>query len=239
MRWGPRALVERGRVRQRRYRYVGLEGVRLADPKPIASSDAADRDGVEVPLAEDLEHFVLTSAFHREQHPLLRLREHHLVGRQARLAPGNEIQIQLDATAAAGRHLGARAGQAGGAHVLHADDRTGGEGFEAGLEQHLLHERIAHLHRRPFLLAALAELGRRHRRAVNAVAPGLRADVEDGVALAFGAPEEDRGRRCDAETKGVDQRVAAIARLENHLAAHCGAAEGVAVAADAGDDPVE
>ena len=58
--------------------------------------------------------------------------------------------------------------------------------FEAGLEQALLGERIADLNGRALFLGAVVELGRRHGGAVNAVAAGLGAEIDDRQADAFG-----------------------------------------------------
>ena len=126
--------------------------------------------------------FGFASLLDDEQHALLRLGEHDLVRRHAGLALRDTCDVDLDARAAARAHLAGRAGQAGGAHVLHADQRVGLHQLEARLEQELLHERIADLHGRPLLGRLLVELRRRHRRAVDAVAAGLRADVVDGIA---------------------------------------------------------
>ena len=100
---------------------------------------------------------------------------------------GTSDDVDLDAGAAARAHLAGRAGEARRAHVLDADERVGLHDLEARLEQQLLHERIADLHGRPLLGRLLVELRRRHRRAVDAVAAGLGADVVDRVA--------DAGRR--------------------------------------------
>ena len=174
-----------------------------------------------------------------EQHPLLRFGQHDLVRRHAGLALRHERDVDLDAGAAARSHLGRRAGQPGGAHVLDADERVGLHHLEARLEQQLLHERIADLHRRPLLGRLLVELRRRHRRAVDAVAAGLRADVVDGVADAGRDALDDVGRLGDAETEHVDERVAGVRRLERDLAADGRNADAVAVAGDAGDDAFE
>ena len=64
---------------------------------------------------------------------------------------GTSDDVDLDAGAAARSHLGRRTGQTGGAHVLDADERVGLHHLEARLEEQLLHERIADLHRRPLL----------------------------------------------------------------------------------------
>ena len=129
-----------------------------------------------------------------------------------------------------------RAGQPGGAHVLHADERVGLHQLEARLEQQLLHERIADLHGRPLLGRLLVELRRRHRRAVDAVAAGLGADVVDRVADAGGAALHERVRVDDAEAEHVDERIAGVRIVERDLAADGRNADAVAVAGDAGDD---
>ena len=79
------------------------------------------------------------------------------------------------------RHLDGRAGQPCRAHVLDADQRVRPEDLEARLEQQLLGEWIPDLHRGSLALTVLVELRRGHRRAVDAVAPGLAPDVKDGV----------------------------------------------------------
>ncbi len=81
--------------------------------------------------------------------------------------------------------LAGRAGQPRRAHVLDAGDGAAGEQFEAGFEQQLFAERIAHLHGRAVLLRFLGQVARGERRARQTVAPGLRADVKDRVADAL------------------------------------------------------
>ena len=199
----------------------------------------ADAHGVEVPFLEDALDFGFAALLGDEQHALLRLRQHDLVRRHAGFALRHERDVDLDAGAAARSHLGGRAGQAGRAHVLDADERVGLHHLEAGLEQQLLHERIADLHRRALLRRLLVELGRRHRRAVDAVAAGLRADVVDGVADAGRDALDDVRRLRDAEAEHVDQRIARVRRLEHDFAADRRDADAVAVAGDAGDHAFE
>jgi hypothetical protein len=54
--------------------------------------------------------------------------------------------------------------------------------FEAGLDQQFLGEWVADLDGRPLLAGVTAELGGSHRRAVDPVASGLGADINDEVA---------------------------------------------------------
>ena len=140
--------------------------------------DAPDFHRVESPLGEYFQHFLLAAALGHQQHALLRFAEHHFVRRHAGLALRHAREFDLDAQAAARRHLARRAGEPRRAHVLNRDDRARLHRFEARLEQQLFHERIAHLHVGPLLLRFLGEFrGGQKRRAMNAVAPGFRAHV--------------------------------------------------------------
>ena len=133
------------------------------------------------------EDFLFAALLGHQQHALLRFREHDLVRRHAGFALRHAVQFDLDARLAAAAHFASGARQPRRAHVLNAHDRAGLHGFETGFEQQLFHERIAHLHVGPFLFRFFGELGGGHRRAVNAVATGLRAHVNHGIADARGA----------------------------------------------------
>ena len=74
------------------------------------------------------------------------------------------------------------AGEAGGAHVLDGDDGVGLHQLQAGFDQQLLGEGVADLDGRALLFRVGAELGAGHGGAVDAVAAGLGADIDDGVA---------------------------------------------------------
>jgi hypothetical protein len=96
----------------------------------------------------------LRGLFGDEQHALLALGEHDLVGGHAGLALGDRSSSTVEADAAARAHLAGGAGEAGRAHVLNADDGAGLHGFEAGFEEQLLHEGVAHLDVGALLLGA-------------------------------------------------------------------------------------
>ena len=150
-------------------------------------------------------------------------------------------EVDLDAAAGAAGHLEGRGRQAGGSHVLDADDGVRREELEARLQEQLLGERVADLHRRALLLRLVAgELLGGHRRAVDAVAAGLRADVDDGVARPLRAPEEDpvRSRRCPA-LKTLTRMLPSYAGVERRLAADRRDADAVAVAGDPAHDAVD
>ena len=118
---------------------------------------------------------------------------------------------------------------------------SGRHQLEARLEQQLLHERIADLHRRALGLRLLVELGarpwsrrgcRRGRSWRRRRGPGCRRRCAVPRKIAVGAR--------DAERERVDQDVAVVAAGRTaRLAADGGHADAVAVAADAGTTPVE
>ena len=124
----------------------------------------------------------------------------------------------VDSEGAACAHLAGGTGEAGGAHVLDAQDRAGLHHFQTGFQQQLLKEGIAHLDVGALLLGAFGELFRRHGGTVDAVAAGLGSNVKDGVADAFGLGVEDLVGADQAEGKGVQQRVAGVAGFEARLA---------------------
>ena len=178
--------------------------------------------------------FLLFGLEHHE-HALLAFREHHLVGAHAGLARRDAIEIEIDAEIALGAHLDRRAGQPRRAHVLDRDHAAGFHDLEAGFEQQLLGKGIADLHGRTLLFREVVELGRGHRGAVNAVASGLRAEIDDRHVHAGRRRVENLVGIGQAHRHRVDQDVAVIAGVEAHLAADRRHAEGIAVAADAGD----
>ena len=149
------------------------------------------------------------------------------------------VEIEIDADAAARAHLATGAGEAGCAHVLNADDGAGLHGFKAGFEEELFHEGVADLDVGALLLGAFSELLAGHGCAVDAVAAGFCADVDDGVAGAAGFAVEDFVFADEAEGEGVDERVAAVAGLELGFSAEVGHAEAVAVTGNAGDDALD
>src|SRR5882762_2927695 len=212
----------------------------VVDAGNAAFGDAADDDGIESPLFEDGKDFTFAAFFGDEQHALLRFAEHDFVGRHARFALGNFGEIDFDAGAAARSHFHGGTGEASGAHILNRDDRASLHGFEAGFEEQLFHEGVADLHVGALLLRLFGEFGGGQQRcAVNSIAASFCADVDDGIADAFGFGEKNFFFFGDAEGERVDQRILGIARLEGDFAADGGNAEAVSVAPHAADDAVE
>ncbi len=198
--------------------------------------DLADHREIELPLAENRFREILAAGLEDHEHALLALAKHHLVRRHAGLALRYGVHVELDPDAALARHLDRRRGEAGGAHVLDRDDRVRGHQFEARLDQQFLGEGVADLDGRALRFRILAEIGRGHRRAVDAVAAGLGADIDDRIADPARGRIEDLVLLRDADGHRVDEDVAVIRRVEVHFAADGGDADAIAVAADAVDD---
>ena len=195
--------------------------------------DAADGYGIESPLLEDTEYFVLTAFFGHQQHTFLRFAEHDLVGRHTGFALRYQIKLDLQADAATPTHLAGGASEPRCAHVLDAYDRAGLHGFKAGLEQQFLQKRIANLHVGALGFRLFAELLARHRGAVNAVASGLGANVDTGISFACSLGVEDLVTANQAERESVHQRISRITAFKLHLAADIRDAETVPVRGDA------
>ena len=179
--------------------------------------------------------FLLAAFLRHQQHALLRFAQHDLVSRHAGFALRHEVEFDFSADVAARAHLAGGAGQPGGAHVLYADDGAGLHGFEAGFEQKLFEKRIAHLHVGPLGFGGLAEFFAGHGGAVNAVAPGLRADVNHGIAFARGLGVKNLIAPDQSQSERIHQRIARVARLELGLAAEVGDAEAISVRGDPAD----
>ena len=231
----PRPLVPRRLVDQRRHGNVGGHLAGLLDHQAARVGERADDREIEPPFLENRARLRLAPALQHHQHALLAFGQHDLVSAHAALAPRHGVEVEGDPDAALVGHLHRRAGEPRGAHVLDGDNRVGGHQLETRLEQELFGERIADLYGRALGVAVVVELGRRHGRAVDAVAPRLRADVNHGVAHARRGGVEDSVLRRDAHGHGVDQDVAVVRGVEVALAADRGNADAIAVGADAGD----
>ena len=108
------------------------------------------------------------------------------------------------------------------------------------LDQLLARERIADLHRRSLVGVVLAELlAREHGRAADPVAAGGRAVEDDEVARPVRLRRLEPRRVEDPDAHRVDEAVARVRLVEDGRAADVRDADGVAVAADAGDRALE
>ena len=230
-----RAVVERSCIGQLLIGDFRYNAAVILDAEQAVAGDAADRDGVQTPLAEDVEDFALAAFLRHQQHALLRFGEHDLIRSHAGFTLRHVLQVDLDADSAAAAHLTGRAGEAGRAHVLNADDGAGLHRLQTGFEQQLFQERVAHLHVGALLLGLFAEFSRRHGGAVDTVAAGLRSDVDHGVADSGCLGVEDFVATKNTQRENVHQRVAVVALLKNALPADGGDAETVSVMRNAAD----
>ncbi len=232
-------IVERGLIAKLLDRQIGLDLTLVLDDETQRVRGLAHNREIEAPFAEDRLGLLLLLRAQHHQHALLTLGEQHFIGRHAFLAAGDSVEVELDPQIALGAHFDGRRSEAGGAHVLNGDDRARLHQLETGLEQELLGEGIADLHGRALLLGVGLEGGGSHGRAVNAVAPRLGAQIDDRIAHARRGRIEDRIGAREADRHRIDEDVAVIGRIELGRAADRRHAEGIAIAADPGDDAGE
>ena len=235
----PGTAVDGCLVDERRDGKVGHDLAVPVEDHPRLARHLADLGDVQAPLLEDLDHLALAPLLRDEEHPLLRLGEHQLVGRHAGLAHRDLVEVEAHADVAARAHLERGRREARGPHVLDGDDGVPLEDLEDRLEEELLGERVADLDRRaPLRLLVVEDVGR-HRGAVDAVAARLRAGVEDRVADPGGLRLEDPVVADEADRHDVDEDVPVVRRVEERRPADGRDADAVAVAADAADDAVD
>src|SRR5690606_16694974 len=208
----------------------------MHDAEPQVVRRVTDDREIEPPLAEDCLGFLPHLGLQHHEHSLLAFRQHHLISRHVLFAHRNIVEVEQDAEVALRAHFHGRAGKAGSTHVLDGNYRAGCHKLQAGFQQTLLGEWIAHLDGRALLLDVFIELGGSHGCAADTVAASLCSEIDDWKADAFGLRIEDRVRLGEARRKRVDQNIAVVARVEINLTADRRYAERVAIAADAGDD---
>ena len=129
----------------------------VVDAKARGVGDAADDRGADLPAPREREHRVEVLGLDDREHALLALRRQRLDRVHAGLALGDARDVDVHARAGLGRGLRRRAREPGRAEILHADRELGVEQLEARLDEPLLLERVADLHRRPLRLVALLE----------------------------------------------------------------------------------
>src|SRR5581483_2744048 len=178
------AMVNRSIVCQRSVWNFRYDRAMLPNPERVFADDFADFDRIQSPLAEHTINFLFASLLRDQQHALLRFAQHDLVGAHAGLALRHAVHFDFDSNVTARAHLAGGTSQAGGAHVLNANDSASLHGLQASFEQQLFEKWIADLDIRPFRFRLFAELFAGHGGAMNAVAAGLRADIDDRISYA-------------------------------------------------------
>ena len=234
-------VVERAVVHQRRDRHVAHHLVAVEHPQPLGVGDLADGGGAHLPALADLEQLGQPPRLDHAEHPLLGLRDHDLEGLHVRLAQRHLRHVDVEAHAALRRHLGRARGEAGRAEVLERHQHAPVEQLEAAFEHPLLLEGIADLHASgawrspPRDSSALASTEAPPMPSRPVRAPMSTSRLPD----AGGGAADHRALAGEAHAHRVHEAVLLVGGLEQHLAAHGGHADRVAVVADALDRPVE
>ena len=250
-----RTLIDRSLVRDRARWHVddGLAVPR--DLQPVTVGDLTDDGGQHLPLAAHGKERIDVLRRDDRAHPLLRLAGQDLGGRHVGGAQRHGVQFDPHAAVACRSEFRCGTGQSGTTEVLDADHQVVGVQLETALDEHLLHEGVAHLHRRQFLprsacaielrpgpgsfFLAAERFRRQHRHATDAVETGARAEQDDLVARARREREMQILFAQHPDAQRVHQRVAGVGGVEDGLAADVGQPQRVSVAADAAHHPVD
>ena len=118
---------------------------------------------------------------------------------------------------------------------MNGHNRIGRHQLKAGLDQQLLGEGIANLHGRALGLGIFFKVSRRHRRAMDAITPGFRPDIDNRIADACRGRVENFIRIRDANCHRIDEDIAIIGGVEIGLTAHGRHAHAIAIAANSGN----
>ena len=207
----------------------------ITNADPPGPGHGADAVRVELEVVEDLARRRLGIGSHHDQHPLLRLGQHHLVGRHALFAAADPIDLDVDAATATMGELAGGAGQPGRAQILDGGNAVELVEPQARLAEQLLQERVADLHGRPALGGPLVHFHRGEGRPLNAIATGIGADQQHNVTGPIRGGTAQPVMRDQADAHRVDDRIVAVAAVEIDLPADGRATEAVAVTTDARD----
>ncbi len=230
------AIIQRRRVAKLLDRQIGFKSPAMGDREAQAVRRLADDGEIEPPFAKDRLGLRLPGWIEHHQHPLLAFGKEHFVGSHAGLPAGHSIEIERDPQVALSAHFDRRGGEARRAHVLDRDDGAGLHQFEARLEQQLFGERITDLHRWAFCVRVCLERRRGHGRAMDAVAAGFRAEIDDFVADPARLRVENLAGFGDAHRHGINENISVIARVEIGRSADGRHPKAVAIGANPGDD---
>ena len=238
-------------ARQRRGRDAGdLTGARrrpsvrvqpaLDDRDVAVVGDPSDDRDRQAPALAHLADVVPALGQDGRAHPFLRLGDHDLEGREPRLAARDRVEVDHDPRPGPVGRLRGGAGDPAGPEVLEPLDEPALDQLEAGLDQQLLRERVADLDGRPLRRVVVGEGGAgQDGRAADPVPPGRRAVQDDEVARSRRRGQRQPPLLEQADGHDVDQRVAAVARVEDELATDRRDTDAVAVAADPAHDAVD
>ncbi len=200
------------------------------DARPDLPSRAYLSDGVEI-----------VGLDYRE-HALLALRRHDLERRHGRLPQGHSGYVHVHPVPGARRRLGGRAREPGAAEVLYPSNEAEVEQLQRGLDQSLLLERIADLDARPLRVVGLIAYESRRCEDAHSADPvpaGRGAEQHRQVSDPRRRPQHQAVDGQEPKAQHVHERVAGVALVDGELPSDRRDSDGVAVAGDPTDHPVE
>ena len=225
--------LDRARIRPA----VGIQAA-AHDRDVAVGGDPADRRRGQAPAAADGPHRGLALGSDDRQHPLLRLADHHLERRHAGLAARDGVEVDEDAGAGPVGRLGGRAADPAGAQVLEPLDagRRSISSSDASISSFSANGSptwtVGRFDGSSSAKVALARTEAPPIPSRPVVEPNRMARLPGpGAAARVSRPAVEQ-----ADGHHVDQRIAAVGRVEDELAADRRHADAVAVAADAGHD---
>ena len=197
-------------------------GHELADDRSLDTFGRAERD-----------QFIDILRRHADYHPLLGLGDPDLGIGKAGVFQRHAVQPDLGPDLLA--HLAHGAGKTAGAAVGHRRVQPSIAGGQEHVQDHLLRDGVADLHRAAGNGLALAvQFGGAERGAVDAIAAGTSADGHDHVAGPGFLERHAAGNQ--PQVSAEDQRIAQVAGIEIDSPIDRGNAHTVAVVAHARDD---
>jgi hypothetical protein len=209
------------------------------DHEAAVAGHLAEHAGLDIPFADHLEECVELVGSDDRHHALLTLAHEDLLGRECGVSQQHLLEVDAHSAAAVRGQFARRARDARGAEVLDRLDQAVAIQLEAALDEHLLGEGVADLHRGALGRAGGVErVGGQDAGPADAVATGAGAEQHHSVARAARVRELEVLVSHHADREGVHERVALVDRIEHGLAADVGKAEAVAVERDAGDHTV-
>ena len=159
------------------------------------------------------------------------------MGLHAGLPSGNSRHVHVHTYTSPGRRLAGGTGQPGTAQVLDTHHQALVQELEAGLDEPLLLVRVSHLDAGPLVAVVVRrETGRgQHADTADAVPAGAGTQHDGQVAHPGGPSEHQALGGKHAQAEHVDQWVSLVGLIEDHLAAHGGHPDSIAVTRHPGD----
>ena len=217
-------------------RHVGNYVALMHNHHAIGVGQFADNGKIKPPAVKNFRRLSFAARLQNHQHAFLAFRQQHFVAGHVGFAARHFVEVETNADIALIGHLDRRRGEPRRAHILNTDNRVRTHQFLARFQQQFFGERVAHLNGRSFFVRGIVKLSRGHGCAMNAIASGFRADIDDRRANAGGRGIKYFIGAREADTHGIDQNIAIIAGVEINLAAHRRHADAIAIAANAGND---